>query len=372
MKQAIQFTLPDGRQVSGHINDGETVSEAARRLGIPVRTPCGGVGRCGKCRMIKDGHPVLACRIYAPGSYAIPEETISGAIAKIDSATAFEVSMSATPGIKPIAVDVPAPEFDSGDNSDVRRLTVALQPVCAEPLDIPQRLYPAITEQLIKSQRIGATIAQTAGRARLTSVRPADADSRYAIACDLGTTTVAARLIDVATGAIIAVASRMNRQYTLADDVASRITAAETDGGLAELQRLIVQETLLPLLDELCDDAAVQRDRIDAWVVAGNSIMTHLLLGWPVRGFGRIPFNGVSLEPPVIEAATIGLTLADGALLFAFPSLAAYIGGDITAGIAATGLLDRTKTTLFVDLGTNCEIVLAHNGRYTADRKSVV
>ena len=108
MKKAIQFTLPDGSKVSGFINDGETVSASARRLGIAVRTPCGGAGRCGKCRMInKDGQAILACRRYEPGDYVIPEETLSGAAMKIDSSTGFEIPMSDTPGIETIELDVP-------------------------------------------------------------------------------------------------------------------------------------------------------------------------------------------------------------------------------------------------------------------------
>ena len=195
---------------------------------------------------------------------------------------------------------------------------------------------------------------------------PLAADAPLAAAVDIGTTTVALVLLDPATGHILARASNYNQQIRKADDIASRISFARTDKEVRVLQELVIQKTINPLLAEACAAAGVQTDRIQRLAAAGNTVMEHLLLGLPVESIGRLPFEAVRHIHPPCEAGTLGLAMAPSGRVDVVPSVAGYIGGDVTADIHAAHLLARGGESVLVDIGTNSEIVYALNGRLFA------
>jgi uncharacterized 2Fe-2S/4Fe-4S cluster protein (DUF4445 family) len=198
----------------------------------------------------------------------------------------------------------------------------------------------------------------------LVDVEPGDTTARrHAIAFDVGTTTVVATLLDLATGTPKAVRSRLNRQQPFGADVISRISATMLDAAALERLRSLVSETLQELAEEVCAQAEVEPAEIYEVALAGNVTMTQLALGIDPEPVGVAPFITAAKSYPDMPAAELGLRLHPRARATIFPSLGAYVGGDIVAGLLATGMARDRRLRLFVDVGTNCEIALGSSDR---------
>lgn len=186
----------------------------------------------------------------------------------------------------------------------------------------------------------------------------------FGLAIDIGTTTAVVMLAELDTGKILARASGFNQQIQLGDDVLARIQLCCTDPEMVtRLQESICRDTLLPLAREACAEAGVALKQVGGIAIAGNSTMLHLLFGIDPSPMGIAPFTPRFLEHQVQHANTVGLCELPSIPLHTLPGLAAYVGADIAAGIFATGLHYETQPTLFVDVGTNGEIVLV-NGEH--------
>jgi uncharacterized 2Fe-2S/4Fe-4S cluster protein (DUF4445 family) len=198
----------------------------------------------------------------------------------------------------------------------------------------------------------------------LIDVEPGDTTSvRYAIAFDLGTTTVVATLLDLLTGTPVAVASMLNKQQPFGGDVISRISATMLDpAALGRLQDAAAQ-TLSTLAEQVCREGGVDPLHVYEAALAGNATMTALALGIDPEPLGVAPFVQTTATPPTVPASDIGLDLHPGARVALFPALGAYVGGDIVAGMLATGMDRDKRVRLFIDVGTNCEIVLSDGER---------
>lgn len=182
-------------------------------------------------------------------------------------------------------------------------------------------------------------------------------------AIDVGTTTVVVTMIDLATGQPVGQAVDFNRQMHLGDDVLTRINLCFSDANnVGLLQEAIVAHTLVPLIQAALTQSNRKQEELRGFVLAGNSTMLHLVLGEDPSGMANVPFEPKFLARTVRDAKSIGLW--DEALpVLCLPSAAAYVGADITAGIAATGLLYQEGPSMLVDVGTNGEIALHHNGK---------
>ncbi len=198
------------------------------------------------------------------------------------------------------------------------------------------------------------------------SAQTTSATAPLAAAVDIGTTTVALVLLDPATGHILARASQYNQQIRKADDISARISFCRTDSEVQVMQELVIQQTINPLLDEACAAAGVQAGRVQRLAVAGNTVMEHLFLGLPVESIGRLPFHAVRHIHPPCAAGTLGLAMAPDGRVDVVPSVAGYIGGDITADIHAAHLQALGGESVLVDIGTNSEVVYALDGRLLA------
>ena len=198
----------------------------------------------------------------------------------------------------------------------------------------------------------------------LVDVEPGDTTAtRYAIAFDLGTTTVVATLLDLVTGTPMSVASMLNKQQPFGGDVISRISATMLDpAALGRLQQAAA-DTLATLAEQVCREGGVDPAHVYEAALAGNATMTALLLGIDPEPLGVAPFVQTTATPPTVLASEVGLTLHPGARLALFPALGAYVGGDIVAGMLATGMDRDKRIRLFIDVGTNCEIVLSDGER---------
>ena len=197
----------------------------------------------------------------------------------------------------------------------------------------------------------------------LIAVEPGDTTARrFGIAFDLGTTTVVATLLDLATGTPAGVESTLNSQQPFGADVITRISATMMDPGALDKLQNLARETLAELAQAVCAQGGVEPDEVYEVAVAGNATMTHLVLGIDPEPLGMAPFIMATRLYPEVLAADLGLggIVHPRARAVVFPAFGAYVGGDITAGLLASGMDRDTRVRLFVDIGTNCEIVLGN------------
>jgi uncharacterized 2Fe-2S/4Fe-4S cluster protein (DUF4445 family) len=197
----------------------------------------------------------------------------------------------------------------------------------------------------------------------LIAVEPGDTTARrFGIAFDLGTTTVVATLLDLSTGTPAGVESALNSQQPFGADVITRISATMMDPGNLDKLRNLAHQTLAELAQAVCAQGGVEPHEVYEVAVAGNATMTHLALGIDPEPLGMAPFIMATRLYPEVLAADLGLAgiVHPRARAVVFPAFGAYVGGDITAGLLASGMDRDARVRLFVDIGTNCEIVLGN------------
>ncbi len=183
------------------------------------------------------------------------------------------------------------------------------------------------------------------------------------VAFDIGTTTVVGTLFDLAEGRELCVESKLNGQIPLGDDVVSRIQkVCEAPAELFNLQESIVG-TVNEIIGDLCSKAGTDVARVEDIVIAGNSTMQQIFCGMSIAGLGMMPFKQEFHEAQILEASEVGVMASADAKIFVFPQVDGFVGGDTVAGILASRLDERSGAVLFVDIGTNGEIVLFANGR---------
>ena len=374
--------LPDNRTLDA--KDGESVFAACRRAGVFIQSSCGGAGTCGKCivRVSDDHVPAhgpsvrgltadetargfrLAChvRIQADLVVEIPAGSRSFG-EQILTATGKPLGRAHLhPNVKAHAVALARPSLDD-QASDLDRLARALN---EDSVHLEAGLEQ-LRELSAATHAGGFTVTATFCGKRLVRTEPGDARGRVCgLAFDIGTTTVVGYLMDLQAGLDLALASRANPQAAYGQDVLSRSDHAHKGPAeLQELQRLIAG-CLQEIAEECSAKAKVPLDRCYEATVAGNTIMTHLALGVDPFHITHVPFTPVWTKALSAPAAELGLRLHPAAWVYAAPCVAGYVGGDITAGLIATELEKREKPTLFVDIGTNGEVVLGDRTRIIA------
>jgi uncharacterized 2Fe-2S/4Fe-4S cluster protein (DUF4445 family) len=257
-----------------------------------------------------------------------------------------------------VALDTPSPVDSAADH---QRLCAALQNAMPGPpivanLDVVKQLPALLTKH---HYRVTATISLHDGVAEISAIEGGDTSSRnFIVAVDMGTTTVVAHLMDAHRGKTIAAAACFNSQASFGQDVTSRLIRAEKKG-CAALQAPLVED-INRLIAHLAGERKISLDDVTAIVCAGNTAMCHFLLALPVSGIRRTPFVATSTQPPPMPAAHAGVRINPRGLLHVVPGVAAWIGGDITAGIFATGLYEQQSLSMLVDIGTNGEIVVGN------------
>lgn len=356
---------------------GVSVFDAASWNGIAIDSTCGGHGTCRKCRVRVDAAvPVtrhdertftpaelsdgwrLACLVAATRDLAVDVPPLTTRPKAATVGVGRQVILR--PAVQKRYVELAEPTL-ADQRTDVVRLLAAiddLELTC--DLAVLRRLPTVLREADFK---VTAVVVDEA----LVDVEPGDTTgSRYGLAVDLGTTTVVATLLDLDTGTPLAVSSMLNRQQPFGGDVITRISATMLDPeALGRLQRAAA-ETLAELAAEVCTEAGVDPGRVYEVALAGNATMTALALGIDPEPLGVAPFVMSTASFPTVLAADLGLTLHPRARATVFPSLGAYVGGDIVAGMLATGMDRDKRTRLMIDVGTNCEIVLSDGDRIVA------
>ncbi len=347
---------PSGRRV--FVLPGTSLLEAAERAGIILQTPCGGKGTCGKCRVTIDGSDVLACsyRVEQDLVVDVPDASLFVGGQQILVTDAGRAVGVVDPPLRVVPFSL-GPPSQEDDEADVSRLRHALGENLSCRLNVLQQL-----PRLLRT--FGWQGSAVVTDKRILGILPSgDHSAVMGVAFDVGTTTVVGTLINLVTGVEVALASRMNGQIQVGDDVIARIQfVREKPDAIETLQALIVK-TLQEIVDELVEHAGVGREAIYEMAIAGNATMQQLLLGLDCSALGEVPFTQAFSDSITCPALAIGLQVNPGAEVYVFPQIGGFVGGDTVAGIVATQLNQEDGAVLLVDIGTNGEIVLAHDDR---------
>jgi uncharacterized 2Fe-2S/4Fe-4S cluster protein (DUF4445 family) len=374
----LAFTVEDKdappTQRAVRVPPGVTVFDSASWNGIAIDSTCGGHGTCHKCKVrltpatpatrhdvktfgreqLDDGWR-LACLARATRDLEVLVPPLTTRPKAATVGVGRQVILR--PAVQKRYVELAEPTLQD-QTTDLDRLLGAIDDL--EPradLHVLRRLSRVLREADFK---VTAVVVDE----DLIDVEPGDTTQvRHAIAFDLGTTTVVATLLDLVTGTPVAVASMLNKQQPFGGDVISRISATMMDPTAAERLRVAACETLAALAAQVCREGGVDPGHVYEVAIAGNATMTALALGIDPEPLGVAPFIMTTATPPSVLAADLGLNLHPRARAMLFPALGAYVGGDIVAGMLASGMDRDKRTRLFIDVGTNCEIVLSNGDR---------
>jgi uncharacterized 2Fe-2S/4Fe-4S cluster protein (DUF4445 family) len=365
---------PQGRSVSAL--PGAGCLEAAALAGLAIDTPCGGQGTCGKCRVriIAGNCPPtpdeeraisprereegwrLACQMSIREDLVVhvPEASIFASQAQI-LAHPQKASSPVEPAVRKVFVELPPPTLDDSA-ADLQRLQRQLGQAAKAGLPLLRRLPEAL-------RKCGFRGTAVLADHRLIGFEEGDTSAAcYGAAFDVGTTTLAGSLLDLRTGEERAVASRLNPQVSFGDDVLSRIRHASSSQAGREELRHGVCKALREMVGELCRKAGARRENVYEAALAGNTAMQHLACGLDSAALGAVPFTPAHSGGLIVPADELGLGMAEGARAYIFPVIGGFVGGDTAAGMLASRLDESEGPTLFIDIGTNGEIVLAHGG----------
>ena len=365
--------LPDGAEV--RVPGNTNVFDAASWNGIAIDSTCGGYGTCKKCKVrvvegelpmtsvdlrafsideLRDGWR-LACRAQARGDLVVDVPPLQTRPKAAMVGVGRQVILRPSVQKRYLELDEATLQDQQTDSERILgaiedlelRVTLPVVRECGRTLRAADWKVTAV---IAGDELIGVEAGDTTGRV-------------FGLAIDLGTTTVVATLIDLLSGTPAGVASMLNKQQPFGADVISRISATMLDpAALAKLQEL-AQETLRELTAEVCAKGGVDPAEVYEVALAGNATMTQILLGIDPEPVGVAPFIMAAREYPNLRATDLGLALQAQAPAVVFPAFGAYVGGDIVAGLLASGLDRDKRLRLFIDVGTNCEIAIGNAER---------
>jgi uncharacterized 2Fe-2S/4Fe-4S cluster protein (DUF4445 family) len=383
MSSHIVVFLPDGACLE--VESGQTILEAAKAAGVAIDSSCGGQGSCGKCKVVVSlgqpgGRPgdslsgeelengvVLACQATVADDLVVevPLESQRGELQILmgRAEVAGESLQADTSLASRVTADMEPPGA-SDDVSDGERLLASLSASTGD--SFPQveidlaalRALPPMARE--NAWRVDALVGDFGGEGRVFDVAPAEGREVYGLAVDVGTTTVVVHLIDLTTQGFVDACASLNDQIACGEDVISRIIhAQEHPEGLVQL-RDAVRATINRCVREVAGQHGVAPTQLIAAACVGNTVMTHLLLGVDPAALRREPYVPAIKTTPVLRASDIGLDIHPAAPVHVAPCVSSYVGGDITAGVLATALDRSPRLTLFIDMGTNGEMVIGH------------
>ena len=381
------------------VERGSSLLQAAIDAGVHITASCGGAGVCGTCKVLIEKGEVessrseklspqeweqgirQACqsRVLTDLTVSVPVESrLETAVVsrEIEMATgaAGPAEVIATgwrfkPPLNKCYVELPPPT--SADNtSDLSRLLRGLKKKCSlnyagVDLDVVRKL-PRVLRR--KKYRVTATTLVKAVKTKadkrkptIINIEPGNTSQRhFSLAFDIGTTTICGQLLDLNRGKVIAEAMTYNGQIGYGADVITRIACCQKPGGLKKLQQAVVA-TINQIIDELLAQSQTKVEDIGHMTIAGNTTMTHILLGINPEYIRLAPYTPTASFFPPVMASSLGINVVKHVHLFPFPSVASYVGGDIVSGVVAAGIHQRKRLTLYMDIGTNGEIVIGNS-----------
>ena len=387
--------LPHNKEIT--VTEGERLIRAAMEAGVHINASCGGEGVCGKCRvLIEDGDIEegiseklssrdiekgyrLAClaKIKSDLTVRIPVESDIDAAALNLTATPRKTAAIKqmnfddlkekglfVPPVEKKYLELPPPNAQD-HLPDVTRLISFLKishnesrmqltlPVIRKIPDILRKDDFKVTATLERPVREGS-------KTRIINIEAGDTtDRNYAIAMDIGTTTIYGQVLDLISGEVLSEYGDFNGQISYGEDVITRIVFAEKPGGLEKLND-VVMETVNRVIAKIVKRAKIDPDEISAITIAGNTTMTQLLLKVNPKYIRRAPYVPAATLYPPIRAKDLGMDLGDHVTALVYPQISSYVGGDIVAGVMGSGMYRTEELTLYIDIGANAEIVIGN------------
>jgi len=390
--------LPDEKEI--RVEAGTILKEAAEKVGVFINNLCGGKGVCGKCRVqvvngkiradkhsisllskeeIKDGY-VLACQtkvdeemdVFIPPDSRLEDEQIMLDTRVVDYSEPEKVMVAKLPSdplslfepvVQKIYMELKEPSLE--DNiSDMDRVIRELRKKTGyQDFEVSLQCLRGLAIKLRENNwKITATIAKRGDIWRILQIENGETTKKhYGIAVDVGTTTIVAQLVHLKSGNVIGVAGSHNLQAHYGEDVISRmIFACGQEDGLKQLHEAVTKG-IGHLIKALRDKNRINADEITAITAAGNTTMSHLLLGLAPCSIRLEPYVPTANIYPQIRAKEINIDINPEGILETIPGVSSYVGGDIVAGILACGIAARPETRVLIDVGTNGEIAIGNN-----------
>lgn len=386
---------PQGKEIQCEV--GEKLLDVARKADIFIDAPCNGSQSCGKCKVkllegkcdtektvhISDeeweqGY-ILACATKVTEDIAIEVPSklsssmhgmkIEGSDKKVDQKL-FERGrkfledngLTYSTNIEKKYMELDKPSLD--DNiSDVDRIERHVRQVLEIDgidfrLDILRKIPTVLRED---DFNITLTYLKKNNKITILNIEPGNKeDYLYGLAVDIGTTSVVVCLVNLLTNEVIEKASSGNAQIKYGADVINRIVFAIRKDNLDLMTKAIVEETLNPLIQSIYDKIGIDKDDVIRVVLSGNTTMSTLFLGIYPDYLRLEPYIPPFLKSPNLMGKNVGLNVNESAIIYLSPNVASYVGGDITAGVLSSGIWSSEENTLFIDLGTNGEIVFGN------------
>jgi len=379
------------------VADGSNLIRTAMEAGVHINASCGGAGVCGKCRILLESGVVkggisekLSAEDLARGYRLACQSTVgSDLVVRIPVESEVDASV-----LNKLSTPRKTARIHPVDFEELKEQGLFIPPVEKRYLELPppsdQDRLPDVTRlisflkarhnehrlvarlpvirkipDLLRSCdfKVTVTLARPVQEGRKThiiNIEPGDTtDRNFAIILDIGTTTVYGQVIDVISGKVLAQHGEFNGQISYGEDVLSRLVFAEKPGGLEKLHQVVVG-TINTVIRSIVKKAQVSCDEISSLTLAGNTTMTQLLLKVNPRYIRRAPYVPAATLYPPIQAATLGLELSDHVTALVYPAISSYVGGDIVAGVMGAGLYRTEQVTLYLDIGTNAEIVVGN------------
>ncbi len=351
MPNAKVTFLPHNIVIS--VPPGTTLIQAALDAGVHINASCGGEGVCGKCRVVVD-----AAILNRPAA-----QRRTARIRDFNLGELKEKGLFLAP-VEKKCLELPPPSVQ--DNlPDLSRLIGQLQRAHGEhrleaDLTVIRKIPAVMRESGFTVTTTLVRPVRADGKTRIINVQPGDTSGRsYAIAMDIGTTTIYGQMIDLVSGAVLAEHAEFNGQISYGEDVITRIVYAEKPSGLDRIQGAVVA-TINKILGRIIQRSGVDPQDISTITLAGNTTMTQLLLKIEPRYIRRAPYVPASSLYPPIKACELGMNLEDHVTALVYPVVSSYVGGDIVAGVMGSGIHLSQEVTLFMDVGTNAEIVIGN------------
>ncbi|HOX54163.1 MAG: ASKHA domain-containing protein [Candidatus Omnitrophica bacterium] len=399
MKFKVKF-LPDNKEIE--VEKGKSILAAAISAGLHINSSCGGDGVCGRCKVIlkkgevntqptgrisaeerKQGY-YLACLttvesdlvVEVPveskvdlekvndedefasrlkGIYAEPEE-----VEEIDIIASREL-FSHSPLATKIYLELPQPDLDD-KISDLERINRAIREVKDIPIMQMGLSNVRNLGKLLRSSdwKVTVTLGKRNDTIEIVLIEPSDTSERnFGFAFDIGTTTISAQLINLNTKKVLGTKATFNKQATFGSDIITRIIFAQEKDGLERLHHAVI-DGMNSMIEELVHENQVDLNDVTCCLCAGNTTMIHLLLKVDPSFIRREPYVPTANFVPVIRASEAGIKINPRGLLACVPGVSGYVGGDITAGILASGISETEDLSILIDIGTNGEIVLGN------------
>jgi len=387
----VTFTVEDTADpIVASIPTGTLLSDAARQAGVEVGQPCGGQGRCGRCAVqitagnVRRRSTLRLSQKAVDNGFALACQSVVEGDASIFVPAQEKIARTLTTDRIAAEVSVPA-DYDFATSQTFKRISLTMSPPSMDDqTDDWSRIQTALRTQadindikisLNGLRNIGTMLREcnwevtviietdpNGGPARLVKVLPCHVnktDPLWGVAIDIGTTTVSLWMVDLITGKVKAQVAEYNGQIARGEDVISRIIFASKNNNENEMRELVL-ETIDQLLIKACKRLNARPAEVVKATISGNSTMMHLLLGIPAASIRLSPFITAVNNLPLMEASEIGLHIHPEATVDCLPGVASYVGADITAGVLSSGLDETEDMTLFIDVGTNGEIVMGN------------